>query len=221
MDFDGDGRPDLISGSNCCDWFGFHVYRRTGSDSWAPRQAYRVSQESAFTKVGIMNQSTVTAADWDGDGIPDLLWRSPRNHGIAVARGPFPEGQQLDLAHQLDFTPHPTAADERVVDMTVADWDRDGKPDLFVRQRLDGGKGGIYWYRNLGGPGLKQLAPGAILLGEDTLAGPVPAARSVTGFCVGDWDGDGWPDLIVARQDLTPPTPAGSWRVSVWLYRRE
>lgn len=221
MDFDGDGRPDLLSGSNCCDSFGFHVFRRTGSNSWEPRQHFQVASESKFAG-HFVHRSFVTAADWNGDGVPDLLWRAGGNQGIGVALGPFNGNAPLDLDHEIDFTPRPVTVDEGVQDMAVADWDRDGKPDLIVRLRLDNGKGGIYWYRNLGGPGLMKLAHGELLLGDDALKGPEPATRSIYGFCVGDWDGDGWPDLIVTRQDLTAgPDGEKAWRGSVWLYRRE
>jgi hypothetical protein len=45
----------------------------------------------------------------------------------------------------------------------------------------------------------------------------------VQGFCVGDWNGDGWPDLIVTRDVLSPVGPDGKhdWRGTVWLYLRE
>jgi len=219
MDFDGDGRPDLLSGSHCCDSFGFHVFRRA-DNSWSPRTHHTVASESKYTGV-FVHRSFVTAADWNGDRIPDLLWRSGGNLGIGVALGPLTGHEPLELEHEVEFTPRPTTVDEGVHDFSVADWDRDGKPDLLVRLWLDGGKGGIYWYRNLGGPGLKQLAPGKLLLGEDVLVGPMRSTRSTYGFCVGDWDGDGWSDLIVTRQDLIPPGPEGSWQGSVWLYSRE
>jgi hypothetical protein len=104
------------------------------------------------------------------------------------------------------------------MDFAVADWDRDGKPDLLVRQEfLDGGgKYGIYWYKNLGGAGLPKLAEGKLLV-------EIPSDMHVQGFCVCDWNGDGWPDLIVTRDVYFPATPAGKQdcRGTVWLYLRE
>jgi len=217
-DFDGDGRPDLLSGSHCCDSYGFHVFRRT-ADGWAPRRDLKVSDASKHAVAGFMQRSAVAAADWNGDGAPDLLWRTRR--GIGVALGPFPEGKPLDVAHELAFTPRPTAEDESLAEMTVADWDADGRPDLLARLWLDGGRGGILWYRNLGGPGLTRLAPGELLLGAAALTGPTPRTRHVQGWCAGDWDGDGRPDLIVTRDDLTSLDANGRWVGSAWVYRRE
>src|SRR5262249_21977758 len=133
---------------------------------------------------------------------------------IHVALGPFKENEPIALSQELDFTPKGF-----VMDFAVADWDRDGKPDLLVRQVfLDkSGKNGIYWYKNLGGPGLPKLAEGKLLVETSS------AIIDVHGFCVCDWNGDGWPDLIVTRNVWSPASPDGKqdWRGTVWLYLRE
>ena len=117
---------------------------------------------------------------------------------VLVALGPFKEKERIAHSHQIDFTPKGL-----VIDFAVADWDRDGKPDLLVRQvNHETGEEGIDWYKNLGGPGLTQLAGGKRLL-------EIAQAVRVGGFCVCDWSGDGWPGLMVTRQG------------SVWFYPRE
>jgi hypothetical protein len=129
-----------------------------------------------------------------------------------VALGPFKENEPIALSQEIDFAPKGF-----VMDFAVADWDRDGKPDLLVRQVFPngGGEGGIYWYKNLGGAGLPKLAEGKLLVETSDM--------SIKGFCVGDWNGDGWPDLIVTRDIVTPATPDGKqlWRGTVWVYLRE
>ena len=210
MDFDGDGRLDLLTGSNSADKAAFHVFRRKKDGSWAPRQRFEVTPADKVSQ--LMGGSFVTAVDWNGDGVPDLLIRQGVGNGILVALGPFQENKPIALTHEIDFAPRAF-----VSDFAVADWDRDGKPDLLVRQEFlhGGGKAGIYWYKNLGGAGLSKLAEGKLLVET--------AELNVRGFCVADWNGDGWPDLIVTRDILTPATPDGKqdWRGTVWVYLRE
>jgi hypothetical protein len=211
VDFDGDGRLDLISGSTSNDQAAFHLFRRRKDGSWTPRQRFKVTPETKVCQ--LMGGSFVTAADWNGDGVPDLLIRQGLGNGILVALGPFKENEPIALTHEIDFTPK-----GYVADFAVADWDRDGKPDLLVLQVfLDGnGKNGIYWYKNLGGAGLPKLAEGKLLV-------EISSDMQVQGFCVCDWNGDGWPDLIVTRDVYFPATPDGKqhWRGTVWLYLRE
>ena len=126
MDFDGDGRLDLISGSTSNDRAAFQVFRRKKDSSWAPRQRFEVTPEDKVSQ--LIGGSFVTAADWNGDGVPDLLIRQAMGNGILVALGPFKENGPIALSHEIDFTPKGF-----VMDFAVADWDRDGKPDLLVR----------------------------------------------------------------------------------------
>ena len=212
VDFDGDGRLDLISGSTSNDQAAFHVFGRKKDGSWAPRQRFEVTPADKVSQ--LMGGSFVTAADWNGDGVPDLLIRAGLGNGILVALGPFKENEPIALSHEIDFTPKGW-----VMDFAVADLDCDGKPDLLVRQtflNMDG-KEGIYWYKNLGGAGLPKLAEGKLLV--ETSSDVV----DLSGFCVCDWNGDGWPDLIVTRDVWSPPTPDGKQdrRGTVWVYLRE
>jgi hypothetical protein len=89
---------------------------------------------------------------------------------------------------------------------------------LLVRQVfLDkGNKQGIYWYKNCGGTGLPKLAEGKLLV-------EISSDMHVQGFCVCDWNGDGWPDLVVTRNVYSPATPDGKQDChgTVWLYLRE
>ncbi|HVL13121.1 MAG TPA: VCBS repeat-containing protein [Gemmata sp.] len=141
-----------------------------------------------------------------------------------VAPGPFREGEPIRVSREIDFTPSSRGLpDFSLADFAVADWDRDGKPDLLVRQGLPDGKGGLYWYRNLGGDGMPELAEGKLLLGPESL-GTNWATSRVPGFCVADWNGDGWPDLVLTRDAVLPaaaPDKQADWRGTVVVYLRE
>jgi hypothetical protein len=208
VDFDGDGRLALITGASSFDKAAFHLFRRKKDGSWAPRRRLELTPENKVTT--LIGGSFVRAADWNGDGVPDLLARNGMGNGIHVALGPFKENERIALSRGIDFTPTGF-----VRDFAVADWDRDGRPDLLVRQDV-GNKQGIYWYKNLGGAGLPKLAEGKLLV-------EIRSDMHVRGFCVGDWNGDGWPDLIVTRDVMTAADRDGKqhWRGTVWLYLRE
>jgi hypothetical protein len=68
-----------------------------------------------------------------------------------------------------------------------------------------------------------DLLGNAASLAEGKLLVETPSDMQVQGFCVCDWNGDGWPDLIVTRNVLAPARPDGKqdWRGTVWLYLRE
>jgi len=208
VDFDGDGRLDLLSGSNCCDSLAFHLFRRLKDGSWAPRQRYTVKPppRAGWKILGGLN--AITAADWNGDGVPDLLFTPSQNPGVYVACGPFGEAKEIELEHEIVLNPRGT-----VFALAVADWDCDGKPDLLVGQVLKDRTRGIFWYRNLGGRGEPRLSEGKLLVAD-------PCHTDVIrGFCVCDWNGDGRPDLLVTREERNkPPLP---WRGTVWVYMRK
>lgn len=231
-DFDGDGRADLLTGSNCCDTDGFHLFRRAADGSWAPRKRLEMADTPEHpAPFGAMQRSFVTAADWDGDGVPDLLASGGRGRDIVVARGPVREDAPIPLTHDLAFTPRPDPKSgdysHGVRDFAVADWDGDGRPDLLTRMGLPGDRGGIYWYRSLG-PGLTRLAEGKRLVGEMAIEGEKPAGAkfyNARAFCVGDLTGDGRPDLIVSRCETRysrdGPRPERTSTGTVWLFPRE
>lgn len=213
MDFDGDGRLDLLSGSNCCDSLAFNLFRRRKDGSWAPRQRYMVKPPADSGWKIQRGLNVVTAADWNGDGTPDLLFAPSQNPGVYVAFGPFVEGKEIALSHEIALKPRGT-----VFALAVADWGRDGKLDLLVGQTLDDGTRGIFWYRNLGGPGKPRLADGKLLVADPS------EIDVIKGFCVCDWNDDGRPDLLVTRETrFQKPPGSGPWhrRGSVWAYLRE
>lgn len=76
--------------------------------------------------------------------------------------------------------------------VTVADYDRDGRPDLFVVAKT----GGDRLFRNLGGWRFEDVTAAAGLA-----APPGPPAAWHAGATFADVNNDGWPDLYVLRQD--------------------
>lgn len=173
------------------------MFLRKQDGSWEPRRELKVTLPSGAEASFLMVRSFVTAADWNGDGVPDLLWRSP--HEIRVAPGPIRYDGPISLAHKLSLGSSLAHELSFIADFAVADWDRDGKPDVLVRTGDLQESWEIAWHRNLGERGLTRIAEGKPLL-------RVRASGATDGFCVCDWNADGRPDLMVTRCESVPGT---------------
>lgn len=192
MDLDGDGRTDVISGS----WPGeIYFFRRQADGTFAAGVPLN-GRDGKPVNVG--SASAAFAADWDGDGKPDLIvgnvlgevWLIPNESD--GKRLVFGTPRRLEAAGK----PIKVAGDAAPV---VADWDGDGKPDLIVGAE----DGSVVWYRNAGSASEPKLEAARPLVGKspiewggDDKRGPRDWGLRVKP-CVFDWDGDGRPDLLL------------------------
>jgi hypothetical protein len=192
VDLDGDGRSDILSGS----WPGeVYFFRRNKDGTFAAAEQLK---GRAGKPVNVGHASSAFAADWDGDGRPDLIIGTLtgevvflRNEGrketptfaagVAVTAG----GKAIKV--NGDAAP------------VVADWDSDGKPDLIVGAE----DGSVVWYRNTGTPSKPDLRPARPLVGKSPVGwgGDSKRRPGEHGLrvkpCVFDWDGDGRLDLLL------------------------
>jgi hypothetical protein len=198
VDLNGDGRPDLVTSYG-------HVYLR-GEDGKLPAEpTLRLPAEKGewhFLAVG----------DFNGDKRPDIVLLSYGMHGQASARVFYNRGKAdrpfddkpdavipIDPAKKGD--PFTLLRDSPV----VCDWDGDGLDDLVI------GRG--------------QSQDVLILLGgKDGL--DIKRSRTValdyrvhyeTGLYVGDFDGDGRPDLAAFGYTLTGVGWNGPPAAYLWL----
>jgi hypothetical protein len=195
VDLDSDGKGDILSGS----WPGeLYFFRGMGKGLFSAGEKIK-DKDGKEIKLG--SASTVFAADFNGDGLPDLLvgcieghvWLVP-NEGTA-GKPAFGKARKLQAGGQDIQVPH---GDSHPV---VADWDGDGIPDLIVGT----GAGSVLFYRNVGSAKEPTLAAAQTLVAESKFGHggnpPKADAKDCCGMrakvCVVDYNGDGALDLLV------------------------
>jgi FG-GAP-like repeat len=209
-DFDGDGRVDLLSGSNCCDCYALHLFRRQPDGSFSPRRRLEVDIPPADREPPT-HRSRPFVTDWDGDGRPDLLFTTTKASCLYVGT----QWPSDDTPMPLRRVELPGPSRMITSNIAVADWDGDGMPDLILGQWCTQEFSRISWFHNVGRPGEPKYEAAR------TLVAGTEHSPFNSGFCVTDWDGDGRLDLLVARcvqrQDRTKPK---GWdiRGSLWVY---
>jgi hypothetical protein len=228
-DYDGDGLADLISGSPCCQRPPrFHVFLRKKDGKFASRRQvtldYPKDRYEVVMELPLMGlQSRVAVADWNGDGIPDVLIGGDTKV-LGVAYGPLAGKDVLTIERVWPKGKEPLRP--MTTNPCVADWDGDGLPDLIVggcTERRDyppedaAKTRGIYWLRNRGPKGSPKFAEPKLLIADDD------RWSFITGICVADWNGDGRPDLIVSHHECYR-VGEGSFSTRkhhVWVYLRQ
>ncbi len=181
FDLDGDGREDLIVGSG------------------------KGGQLAAFRNDGQGGFQRLDAPPWNQtvnrDQTTILGWHEPGGtNGLLVGSSNYEDGQASSGAVRLFQPGRSTAADVIAATpsssgpLALADYDGDGQLDLFVGGRSVPGRypeaaaSGLYQWR--GGEWVMDAANTSRLL----------EAGLVSGAVWTDLDGDGWPDLVLARE---------------------
>ena len=155
-DYDGDGRPDLIAGSDCCQEGCFYVFRRLKDGGFAPRQKVKpVFPPQQFGRVYPEDmRSRIAVADLNGDGKPDVLIGAENWKTLGVVYGPLAGKDELTVQRMWPEGQEPFAPMSLTTNPVLADWDGDGLPDLILGlgERRDGvwRSRGVYWCRNVG-----------------------------------------------------------------------
>ena len=214
-DYDGDGRVDLIAGSDCCQEGRFYVFRRLKDGGFGPCQPIKpIFPPEQFGKVEYdAIQSRVAVADLNGDGKPDVLIGGRFSPRVGVVYGPLDGKDELTVQRLWPKGKEPISSSKRLsANLVLADWDGDGLPDLVLGVTERSGTGwrsrGVYWCRNVGTKREPKFGPPQLLVADDDRG-------ETTGICVADWNGDGRPDLIASRRDY-----AGRRHQKVWVYLR-
>ena len=184
-DVDGDGKPDLVfiqSGS-------IAVMRNTstaGSIS-AASFAAKVNFTQAFS-----GASSVAIGDVDGDGKPELVSANRTANTISIVRNTSTPGS-LSFAPKVDFATGGTPSS-----VATGDVDGDGKTDV-VTANAGASSNSVSVLRNTSTSGIINASSFAAK--ADFTTGATPGS-----VAIGDVDGDGKPDLVVANSAATSTT---------------
>jgi enediyne biosynthesis protein E4 len=129
----------------------------------------------------------VVAVDLNGDGWIDLYVANDETDNVLYLGGPG--GRLTEVGRQAGVATNEYGMHDGSMGLDVADVDVDGRPDIWVTnfEHEDN-----VLYRNLGGG---QFTSATVVMG---LAGH---SRSLVGFgtALADFDGDSWPDIVVAN----------------------
>lgn len=210
MDYDADGRTDIVTGSYTGQ---FYLFRRQADGGFAQRELL-VDEDGATLMMPFDTIYSVTPelVDMDADGDLDLVVGNRSGTVQIVANVGTPKVPKWSKQRR-DLT---TADGQPIAGSNAhhADWDGDGVRDLIV-----GSEGGdVTWYRNTGKNDAPRYAKGARLVDAAhsgyAAEGSTPQHHGMrVKVHVTDWNEDGKADLLVGdvtwqEEKLTPLTAA-------------
>jgi hypothetical protein len=186
-DFNGDSNPDLL-------WRDISTGRTTIWYMTGP--TWNGGYADVEPTLSDPNWSIVGIADFNRDGSQDLLWRNSSTGRTTIwyMTGPTWNGGYADV--------EPTLSDQSWSIIGIADFNRDGNPDLLWRNSSSGRT--TIWYMT--GPTWN----GGYADVEPTVSDPdwqIVAIR--------DFNNDGSPDLLWRNTSSDPGNP-NAYRTTVW-----
>jgi hypothetical protein len=199
-DFDGDGDLDLICGEFLD---GFTYFENVGTRKEPRYAAGRRLMASGRPVAMDLCMITPTAVDFDADGDLDLVVGDEDGRVALIENTGKIVNDVPQFLPPRYFRQHADRMKFGALAAPVSvDWDGDGREDIIAGNTA----GYIGFFRNLGGDPIRWSAPvylsaGGKVLREQagpngSIQGPAEAKWGYTNPSVGDWDGDGLPDIL-------------------------
>lgn len=168
-DVDGDGHLDLVAANSSSNTVSVFLNTFGGGISFASKVDFATGS-SAFD---------VALADIDGDGKLDIIVPNRTDNTVSVLRNTSIDGT-ASFAAKVDY-----AADANTRHIAVSDFDGDGKIDIASINEINAS---VSVFRNTATAGTIDASSLAAHVKFTVAGGPL-------GLAVGDFDGDGKPDL--------------------------
>lgn len=198
IDFDGDGKQDILAESRVI---------TISKDNSVTGYEYSASMvHDAGTFIG--NSSSIYSGDFNGDGMSDLLVRATSNINNNW-RLYYSTGKEFkNYAFQFNYIPNISDYGEDLSTdvLLVADLNRDGKSDIWLSQNYDnnGSTASRHsLYLSQGEPADPANGASAFILDVQTSPASI-AFDSQQPRIMGDFDGDGKTDILITQQDTGP-----------------
>jgi hypothetical protein len=207
VDWNGDHHVDLVQG--------FHAQLnlvKGNPQFFGEAQSILGPGEKIFHKSPTGDQWTFTyVVDLDSDGNPDILYGTHegwvyfhRNSGTAANPKFDIEGVRLNTTDGELIKVGPVPGQKWDFDVlqgarttvAAADFNRDGKVDLVIGDTY----GKVRYYQNVSGGTNPKFQPPVVIADVHTRLVP----------SVGDWNGDGWPDVIIGSNRATVVMNSGT-----------
>ncbi|MEZ5977432.1 MAG: FG-GAP-like repeat-containing protein [Planctomycetota bacterium] len=231
VDFDGDGREDLLAATYEGAVFvayatedGYRRPERVRDSKDRPVQLARAfdpvegvwkDRDGVVATESLPEEHAVAAiaVDWDEDGDLDLLLASQEGRFFVQrdAGGGSPHaftGTSDPLLVNTLRGLRPLRVPNGVTSIRALDWDGDGLFDLVCGSR----DGGVLYFRNTGEKGRPDFARSTVLVQDMSTTRDVPGAEPTAPENrlyaeTVDWDGDGDVDLLVSGATRVVPLP--------------
>ena len=201
MDYDADGRTDIITGSYTGQ---LYLFRRKADGTFAARE--ELVDETKETLMMPKYSVVPELVDMDKDGDLDLVVGARSDPVLVVAN----VGTRAAPVWSKTFKELETAKGETIQGSNVhhADWDGDGLRDILVGSEF----GEVRWYKNLGANDAPRYAQPIVLVAQDNsqyaAEGSTPRRSGLrVKLHVTDWNGDGRVDLLLGDVTWQQSTP--------------